>query len=358
MKKPLSVVPQLLLLLKLGQSQSTFIENSRDMLLNYESPVKELSVQIDVRKIRYLGFGVVDDFQLLGPNKPTNVTAIPDFKLHLDRPLYHYEYNDYFVIQTPHKADLTNINKPSKQHTFLFYTIRALEILQLRYPYLYRNLILDTVLPQMDQLAQDPGLNWVNKFGKIIISFNTGRRDVAISGTYLDQHPIDFSLNGRKVSLYENLAIISINPDLIKGTDKKAGSYPIYRRESAAENFDLYLKEGLLHSICHELFHRYIDIFNNWEKSIYQFLYFGDGRKSNTDATYNEAWYDLEEIMTNKTMHEYFVRTGGLSETLIHYYERVEQHIEQKINRLPEYLEEVKGLEGLGADSRFTFRSN
>lgn len=334
MKVSLKINFLLLLVINCCYSQSIEIENSRTVIKNVGSPISELNIGIDITKIQELGLKNIDELNLLGANKPTTIRSIDNFKPHIEGKFYNFQYDGIFIIQSKNNVNLKKLNTDPSQNLELYYTVRAIEILKNRYTFLYQKLVQNIVYPEIQSTSQDMITNWYNRFPKIIISFNTGSSDIAISGTYLDTAAFPFNLNGKQMSLYENFPILSINSELIKGTSQSSGSYPIYKRGDPKENYLLYLKEGLLHSICHELIHRYIDINNVKKGSIFNYISFGTGRLNDTDTNYDKDFYNLEEVIVNRTLDKYFKQSGGLSSELLDYYIRVEVDLLKAINSL------------------------
>lgn len=307
----------------------------------------EIDIDIPIESVTALGYKTVDELNLLGPEKSTQIASvIPN----VAGKLYNFLYDSIFVIQTLQDADLSTLNQSPSQNTELFYTIRALEIFKTKYPELYEGMITKAIDPKLPGNEVDRFNNWVNRYEKIIVSYNTVSPDIAISGTYLDQEPGSLEHNGRQFTLYENIAVISIHPELIKGENKTQGSYPVYQLPEAEANYILYLKEGLLHSFCHEMLHRYIDIFNNDKQNICNYISFGNGRKDKTDINYDMSLYNIEEAMVNRTLDNYFTRKGGMSKELHKFYNGIEQANLNAISNLDAYKSQMMSYEFINED--------
>lgn len=326
-----------LLITETSLSQPIEIRNSRAVIQNVGNPIIDLTIKIDTSKIQELGFKNIDELNLLGPNKPTHISGISDFIPHVGGKFYNFQYEDIFIIQSKNNANAKTLNADPNQNLELYYTIRAIEILKVRFTDFYQKLIVSVVNPYIQNTEHANYTNWYNRFPKIVISFNTGSSDIAISGTYLDPAVISFSSGGQPMSLYENFPIISINAEIIKGTSQTTGSYPIYKRSDPKENYLLYLKEGLLHSICHELIHRYIDVNNVKKGSIFNYISFGNGRRNRNDPQYDKNLYNIEEAIVNRTLDNYFRQAGGLSSDLLDYYLKVENDLLKTVNNLDAY---------------------
>lgn len=342
MKKHLSLCClSIILITNTVYAQSIDIKNSRSVILNTGNPLKELNIRIDTSKVQALGLANIDDLKLLGNNKATNISGISSFTPHVAGKFYNFQYDGIFIIQSKSNADPKTLNKNPKQNLELYYTIRAIEVLKFRYTFLYQKLVQSLVNPQVQSNEPQNFKSWYNRYPKIVISFNTGSGDVAISGTYLDQNSIGFNIHGQSMSLFENIPVISINSDIIKGTNQAAGSYPIYKKANAEENYMLYLKEGLMQSICHELIHRYFDINNVKIGSISNFIAFGNGRRDTSDPSYDRHAYNLEEVIVNRTLDKYFRQSGGLSADLLDYYLKVENDLLASIPNIDSYKSAV-----------------
>ena len=337
MKAILIIALSALLISNSSFSQSIEVQNSRSLIQNLGNPITDLNIKVDTSKILELGFKNIDELNLLGTNKPTHISSISDFAPHIGGKFYNFQYDGIFIIQSKNNADSKTLNSNPNQNLELYYTIRAIEILKIRYTYFYQKLISSVINPQIQNIGQNDYTNWYNSYSKIVISFNTGSSDIAISGTYLDPAAISFNLNGKPMSLYENFPIISINSEIIKGTSQTSGSYPIYKKSNPQENYLLYLKEGLLQSICHELMHRYIDINNIKKGSIFNYISFGNGRRDRTDAQYDKSLYNIEEAIVNRTLDKYFKQSGGLSSDLLNYYLKVENDLLGAVSNLDSY---------------------
>ena len=331
-------------------SQSLELQQTRAVYKHLNAPISSYVFDIDTSKIKALGYKSLDSLNLYGNTKPTTIgRVIPNVK----GKFYNFEYDGIFILQTPSNADLETLNTNPQQNLELYYTIRALEILKRRYGTLYAKLIQDVLYPSME-LANTTHLNnWVNVFSKIVISFNTVSNDVAISGTYLDTAPTSITIGNRDGFLYENIAVVSIHPDLIKGTDPFKGAYPIYKLGTPEANYMQFLKEGLLHAVAHELIHRYIDINNTKKGSIYNYIAFGNGRANPYRSNYDKNLYNLEEAMLNQTLDVYFRTHGGLSAALLEYYYKVQTDNLNAIPNLEAYKATLLQYSGLNPDLSF-----
>jgi uncharacterized beta-barrel protein YwiB (DUF1934 family) len=348
MKQLLSICLLALLVSNASYSQSLDIQNSRTVIQNIGNQIADLTISIDTSKVQELGFKNIDELNLLGNAKPTNIGGSSVFSPHVSGKFYTFQYDGIFLIQSKSNANPKTLNQNPTQNLELYYTIRAIEILKLRYTFLYQKLIASIVNPQVQSTGQENFTNWYNRYPKIVISFNTGSKDIAISGTYLDPASISFTSNGQTMNLYENFPIISINSEIIKGTNQTSGSFPIYKKSTPQENYLLYLKEGLLQSICHELIHRSIDINNIRKGSIFNYISFGNGRRS--DAQYDKNLYNLEEVIVNRTLDKYFRQSGGLSNDLLNYYLKVENDLLNSIGNLESYKKSLLSNTSINQD--------
>ncbi len=315
-------------------AQSIETEQRREIIGNINKEIVDYTFNINIEKIKVLGLKNIDALKLLGENKPTNISGVIQ---NVKGEFFNFEYDDIFIIQTKSDADLSTLNSNPNQNFELYYSIRAIEILKQRYNHLYQNLIQSIIYPSFEKVNLSNYNTWINIYPKIIISFNEVSNDIAISGTYLDNSATPFQINGQNFSLYENFPVISINPELIKGSNKEKGSYPIYKLENPESNYLQYLKEGLLHSICHELIHRYIDIKNNEKGTIYNYIAFGNGRANRESPNYDVNLYNLEEAIVNQTLEDFFKKYGGISNQLLNYYSNVQTDNLNAIDNLSEY---------------------
>lgn len=296
-------------------------------------PIRDIQVQIDVSKVKYLGNLLLDSLKGMYGDTGTKPEIAKNFKSQ-KTPFQTYLYNDLFIIQTSATtaADIATLASKPSQDWELYYTVRALQLFQTNYPTAYSSLITSSQEPNLT-LLDNNNYNWViNKFSKVVISFTDAYGGIAISGTQFGQTKANVDHQGRMYNVYRNLPIISISPKLIKGTDPAKGSYPIYKRPKPEDNFSLYMKEGLLHTIVHELIHRAIDVRNNDRRTVYNYIYFGAGRSCNVpENEYNHPLYDVEEIVLIHTLNQYFQRIGGLSPELLAYYNDTATKIKSRI---------------------------
>lgn len=293
--------------------------------------VKDIDRPIDISKISKLGYYDIDHIpgtRLLGgtTQAPLNVAAvIPN----VAGKFYNFLYDGKVLIQTGADADLATLNRNPVQNNELYYTVRAFEILKQYYPDAYQKLVINSGIADASRITGNNFSNWINSFSKIVISFNNVSNSIAISGTVLADSGTAVTVNAKRYNVYNNLPVISINPDLIAGVNQQQGSRPIYQKPTAAENYSLYLKEGLLHTIVHELIHRVIDVYNNDMSSAYNYINQGSGRLNVTDPL-----YDYEEVLVSRTINDYFRRKGGFSEQLLSYYDVADLHRVLKIGQV------------------------
>lgn len=315
-------------------AQSIENEQRREIISKIDKEIVDYNFSIDIEKIKALGFNNIDSLKLLGEEKATNIGGVIK---NVEGKFYNFEYNNIFIIQTKSDANLKTLNSNPSQNFELYYTIRAIEILKHKYNHLYQNLVQSIIYPSIGLNNLTNYNTWINTYPKIVISFNDVSDDIAISGTYLDNSSIPFQINGQNFSLYENFPVVSINPELIKGHNKDKGSYPIYKLKNPKSNYLRYLNEGLLHSICHELIHRYIDIRNNEKGTIYNYIAFGNGRTNRDSSNYDINLYNLEEAIVNQTLEVFFKKYGGISNQLLDYYAKVQSDNLNRIENLNEY---------------------
>jgi hypothetical protein len=294
--------------------------------------IRDMQVPIKVSQLTYLGNKLLDSIPGLYTDAQHKSEIAANFQSQ-KTPYNTYLYNNLFVIQTtaPAKADLSTLNTAPSQDWELYYTVRALQLLQTKYPQAYTALLVKSMHPDQRALNQLHFQPYVNKFSKVVISFTDAYGGIAISGTQLGATNDVITNQQTKYTVYNNLPIISISPTLIRGTTADQGSYPIYRRESADENFHLYMKEGLLHTLVHELTHRVTDVRNNDKRTVYNFIYYGPGRQCKIAPGYICPLYDMEEIVVGNTINQYFRRVGGLSPELLTFYDNTAASLKNKI---------------------------
>lgn len=301
--------------------------------------------KVNTSKITKMGFATIDNLNLLGSAKKTNVT---NYFSKLNAKFYNFKYEN-FIIQTKKDADLKTLNTDQEQNLELFYTILAIEKLKTFKP-LYTNLVTKAVNPPLPD-SLDKYNNWVNKYRYIILSFNDSN-DIAVSGTYLGSNPTQVTSKGSKYDLYENLSVISFGSELLKGANKYQGSYPIYKKSTPQENYMIYLNDGLLHSLAHELIHRYVDVRNNEKNSLYNYIYFGGGRST---TNFDQGEYNLEEVIVNSTLDKYFRSSGGVCPVTLDYYDQVRTDNIKPINNFSKYKEEISKFKDLDKNFALVF---
>lgn len=130
-----------------------------------------------------------------------------------------------------------------------------------------------------------PQAQWKNRVARLFLSFDRTPQSIAASATR-----IGTPTTVAGVQHFDNYAVLSIDEVTIAGADAARGSRRIYERPAADENYRLYMADGLVFSIVHELVHLHASQAN------------GTSRLANAVAARaSAAAVDAEEIVANET---------------------------------------------------------
>lgn len=94
-----------------------------------------------------------------------------------------------------------------------------------------------------------------NRIRELVVSFDRTPEFIAAQTTLLDPAPKRVG----KLSTYDNVVVLSIDTETIRGERPDRGSRLIYRRAAARDNYEQYMRDGLIYSIGHEFLHIYFD---------------------------------------------------------------------------------------------------
>ncbi len=253
---------------------------------------EEIQIPYNDTKLKYLGF--------IHPNETNLFDANPISKKNnntpeLDKQLYIFQYGDFYV-SLESKTDESILN--------LYYTMRAINIIQIRYPEIYQKLFTNS----MQFATESPQYgNWVNSNKAFWIAFNENPHYIASNNTiFLGAGYFQNSQIGK----YRNVSLVNIDAENISGKLSTVGSRPLYNQSSDSDNHLKYLKDGLIESICHEMIHNYIDLSYTYDPTVNTIRQ----NRGNSNFIY------AEEIAVMNTSLTYFIEKGGLNENLISYY--------------------------------------
>jgi hypothetical protein len=253
---------------------------------------EEIETTINYKKLKYLGF--------IHPNKTGLFNANPISTLNkntpeLDKKLHVFNYDDFYIS--------TEIN--NKQNRLnIYYTLRAINILKVRYKELYNVLFKNS---KKFATKKPNYANWVNSNKAFWIAFNNNPTYIASNNTiFLGD---GYFLNST-IGKYRNVALVNIDSENILGKSQTIGSRPIYNQEKNSDNHLKYLKDGLIESITHEMLHNYIDLAYSYKESI---------NKIKTSRANCNFKYAEENTVLNTSL-SYFIKKGGLHKKLIEYY--------------------------------------
>lgn len=302
--------------------------------------------EIDWGKLQYLGFKTIDELNL-----KKEKTNIGNEQSHLKKRFHNFLYRDKFIIQTEEPADILTLSSNPSQNWDLYYTLRALEKIFREYPDLYFTLIesfFDYSIPDNYDSKYRP---WINRYEKIIISFNSEMDSIASNISLLDETPLVSEFRSKKIKIYKNFLIIYINRKVIHEKDEFIGAYPYFKLETDEENYYAYMNEGLVHTILHELTHGLIHQYNYKIGSLYSAFAEND-QFFGSSKDYDKDLYDFEEILVIRTLNNYFEKHQVGSKIIRFASQNTEAYIKNKIGKtkLLQYREQFRETENFISD--------
>jgi len=253
---------------------------------------EEIDIPFNKQKLKYLGNIHPNETGIFEVNP---ISAANNNTPELDKNLFIFKYEDFYIsLESKNHEDIQN----------LFYTLRAINLIKIRYPERYLNLFTNT----QEFATQSPKYgNWVNSNKAFWIAFNNNPIYIASNNTIFLG---DGYFSNTEVGKYRNVSLVNINSEHILGKLPSVGSRPIYNHHLDTDNHINYLKDGLIESICHEMIHNYIDLSYTYDITINQIRQ----NRGNNNFKYAEENAVLNTSLT------YFISKGGLNEKLISYY--------------------------------------
>lgn len=252
----------------------------------------KMQVPINSKKLKYLGFITPKETGLFDfyTNWPNDLT-------HLNKKLYFYKYDDFiFTTEEDNAIDQKNV----------YCAIRSIILLKERYPELFTKLFTET----KKYLSETPPFQSFSNSNKAFwIAFNSNPNYIASNNTAFLGAGYFPNSNGQ-IGMWSNVAVVNIHSKNILGQSNNIGSKPVYNKDNSWENYDLYLGEGLLVSIAHEMIHNYIDYAYTADDKIFRI------------KTYrgNPNFILAEENAVVNTIYKYFNAKGGLLKDQSNYY--------------------------------------
>ena len=242
----------------------------------------------------------------------------------------------YFSVSDNKKINALNI----------FFAIRAINILKYKYPEAYTKLIQETLyFPYKEYLnslinKKIASVNYLNCNKYFFISFNSISLGVASGITYFGDKTTSW-IKDASVSFSENFPVISIHEQKLLGSNANEGCKPIYKSETPYVNYQLYMRDGLIETLTHELIHRYIDV--NYSVELFcNYLY---NNRSSNDKSKNS----LEEAIVRYTAVNYFNQSKGISTEMM-YFENVQADLNcvdlKNSNQIVPFLNTVNEKKG------------
>ena len=257
-----------------------------------KTKVKDIVVPFNSKKLTFVGYKHPNDLGIFDAWKVSSKNSAS-----INKKLYIYKYGDFYISQE--KDD--EISQKN-----VFYTIRAIIILESHFSNAYKKLITDT----KKHISQHPGFaKWSNSNKCFWIAYNETPDYIAKSQTSFLGNGF-FSESNEQIGDYKNIPIIDIHSENIKGLNKGNGSFPIYKRNSSTANYLMYMKEGLLETLIHEMLHRYIDYAYTHSDT------FNKIKAFRSDKVYLKA----EECVVMNTTLSYFKNKALFSSEIFDYY--------------------------------------
>lgn len=251
-----------------------------------------LQVPINSEKLKYLGYGNPKETGLI-----SSYITLPNDLSHLNKKLYFYKYDDFiFSTEEDNAVDQKNV----------YYAIRSVILLKERYPELFAKLFTET----KKYLSETPPFKPFSNSNKAFwIAFNSNPNYIASNNTVFLGEGYFPASNGQ-TGMFSNIAVVNIHAKNILGQSDNIGSKPVYNKSNSWENYDLYMGDGLLVSIAHEMIHNYIDYAYTANDKMFRIkIYRG-----------NPYFMEAEENAVVNTIYRYFTTKGGLLENQSKYY--------------------------------------
>jgi len=227
---------------------------------------------------------------------------------HIDKQLEIFTYDGIYILLP---------TKDTKSMLNLFFTLRVITILKVKYPEAYSNLLKQQqVTNATSYVAQDP-YRKTPSFNKCnsVISFDNSPTYIAASTADL----LYASSNGIYIDGYgysentQNL-VTSIDNETIYGSTE-FGSKKVYGYANANDNYFNYMRDGLLETLIHEFTHNYITSNATIDKKAF---FINEMRFDTVDKQFQN---DVEEAIVLNTTLSYYRKKGGISSTVIKFYD-------------------------------------
>lgn len=269
------------------------IEGIIKMATQSLSPVHSIDIPINSKKILYKGHLHPNETGLFDSNPVSSANSSS-----INKKLHIYVYDD-FIISTENNSSVDQWN--------VYYSIRAVEILKARYKLAYNKLFESTRNHWSDRPDLKPFSNSNKAFW---IAFNESPAYIAVSYTSFLGEGYFPNVDNTQIGNFKNIPIINIHSKNILGEEESKGSRPIYNLDSAQDNYNMYMREGLIETLIHEMIHRYVD-----------YLYPHDQRMSKIRESRDLPDFNYaEECAVLNTSLSYFLRMGGLADSIYNYY--------------------------------------
>ncbi|WP_159019854.1 hypothetical protein [Algibacter sp. L3A6] len=280
-----------------------------------------LDIPFNSKKLKYVGKKHPNDYLTFSHDAFTTRLN------HLNKECEIYEYDTINIFIE---------SKDNKNILNLFFTLRALTIIKVKYPEAYSKLIQQNISKNATSyILQAPYRrpSTLNK-NNSIISFDNSPIDIAASTTDLF---FGSQTNIGGWDYYENTnnLVMSIDNETILGDQDTKGSKPIYKFEDKDDNYFNYMRDGLIESIIHEFVHLYItNSVSIDEKS----FFINEMRNDTTDKNFD---IDVEEAIVLNTCLKYYKTKGGISYEVLNFYEKMLQTKQEILTKTFNYSDKL-----------------
>jgi hypothetical protein len=313
---------------------SVDIDNKISQLINRSGDTYSIECPYNSQQLEYLGFINPDSLKVFPQNWFNKNYTIASVKQHI------YRYGIFYIaVADDSKMSALNV----------YFTVRALNILKYKYQDAYTRLIDETLFfPYRSYInsivnRQVDTVKFLNSNKFFFIVFNSSPTGTAAGITAFPYFSTSWIKNPA-ISISQNFPIITISTSSLKGDNPNIGSGSIYKYSLPELNYQMYMRDGLVETICHEFIHRYIDVYYSVDK-LCNNLFRSKGRITgvNGDASLS----NLEEVIVRYTAIDYFTKAGGISPAMLQF-----EHIEGDLNcvdfinsgKINEYMTIVNGL--------------
>jgi len=247
---------------------------------------------------------------------------------HIDEEYEIYVYDGIHIL-IPSKSNRDLLN--------LFFTLRALTIIKVKYPEAYEKLIQQNYNKNSASYTlhtlhrRPPAINKNNS----IICFNNSPEYIASNSSDLFFGDKITKIGGWNYTENTHNLVVSIDNETIVGDNEYRGSKALYRLPNENQNYFYYLRDGLIESIIHEFTHLYITNSTAIDEKAF---FINEMRNDTNDTDFD---FDVEEAIVLNTILKYYKKKEGISNSVIRYYENILLNKRKKLINTYRYSDKI-----------------